>query len=264
MAEHRRYLTDFRYQIALGLFPDMEVIHKYGDNPSISTTQETVWNVGGDLVWLDAATGMEMTCTDNVNGQGQLIEVYGLDENWTEKTASFALTGQTPVPIGNWTSIFRARQVSAAPDPVGNVYIATDAATYSGGVPQEANLIHALVRFTGDINSTESCFLQVPAGHIGILTYFSACMAQATGSARTADVSIDAAKLAQGATVSNPSWTPLSQIDRLQVGTNQPCYTTTYEYPLYFTELTRIEVRAAATAESEIRADFTIIFVPAS
>jgi hypothetical protein len=260
--DRRQVISDWRTQIALGLYPDLEAIHKFGTNDAVGTSEETIWNMGGEYTWLTTGTEMEIVCTDDVNGQGQTIEIYGLDENWLEKTERYDLTGQTPVPIGQWTVILRAFQVSASPDPVGDVYIATTAATYVGGVPQELNLTQAKIDFTDAAQITEQAFVIVPAGNVGVLWDFEAQMKQATGTARTADCLIEVAQLARGATSDNPSWAPRKLADAVQVGTVSPVAKEDLTFPLVFPELTRIEARAVATAASSVRMDFTVTFVP--
>jgi hypothetical protein len=255
-------MSDWRTQIALGLYPDLEAIHQVGTNAAVGTSEETIWSPGGDYTWLTTGTALEMVCTDNVNGQGQTIRIYGLDENWLEKTVDFDLTGQTPVAIGNWTVVLDAFQVSAEPDPVGDVWFATDAATYVAGVPQEATLVQGKIDYTSAPQTLENAFVIVPAGHVGVVWDFEAEMKQATGTARTADCLIEVAELAKGATVSSPSWAPRRRVDAIQTGTVAPVSHETLPFPLVFPELTRVEARAVATVESDVRMDFTVTFVP--
>ena len=258
MSDRRRYLSEWETQVQLDMISDIHHFHKFGENPIVGTSTETPWNFGGDYTFLDVGTALEMTCTDNVAGIGQTIRVFGLDEDFSWKTADVVTNGQTPVLLpGFWTVIHRAYQVSAAPNPVGDVYISTTAATYSGGVPQEAALVQAFLDYGNDLNQTENAFVVVPAGDKGLVYALHTFLEQSTGTARYCDVSLEVQEF-----VSAGVWAPRRRVDLLDISTSSPTAENIYRFPFIFPACTRIELRAKASANSIVYGEFDVIFVP--
>jgi hypothetical protein len=244
----------------MGMVTDITHFHKFGTNLAVGVTEETLWSPGGNYTWLDVGTALEMTCTDNVNGVGQTLLVEGLDENFAQQTTTVVLAGQTPVPLdGLWTVVHRVTQISAAPDPVGDVYIATQAATYVAGVPQELNLIQVKVDYTNASQQSENAFVVVPAGHVGLVYDFEAGLQQATGTPRFVEVALEIQELAAGSTT---TWAPRRRVDSVECSTNNPQHAEDLQFPLVFPQCTRIEMRGVASVESRVRGDFTVLFVP--
>ncbi len=243
---------------------DVKFWHKFGQNPVVEATEEDIWTTGGTETLPTSGVTMWIACTDNTNGVGQVIRVDGLDESWTYKTEFVTLAGQTPVQIGDassWTRIHRAYQVSASPDPVGDVYIAEDDTDFSLGVPQTASNIHGFIDFTNASQQTLKCMLTVPAGHEALLYGFNAQIGTPSGAARTVNVFIEVQELARGATVGSPSWAPFRRIDEHSlISDAQSSAAEEYNFPLGpFPQLTNIHARATASASSIVVADMSII-----
>lgn len=245
---------------------DFRVWYLHGDNNSVDgATEEDIWNPGGKEVLPSAPISLWAACTDNVNGQGQVLRVDGLDENWAYKTDFVTLTGTTPALVGDalsWTRLFQAYQVSADPDPVGDVYFGDDDTDFLAGVPQTASTIHAFVNYTEAPQASEKAMFTVPAGHECLIYAFSSAIAEAAvGVGRSAEVFIEVAELAQGASVATPTWAPFRRIDQHSLRSDGASLNTeTFVFPLGpFPQLTNIHVRATATAASEILADLTLV-----
>lgn len=256
-------LLDTHVQMALSAFPSVLVVNKFGYNAAVGTSEEDVWAAGGKETLPTSGVSMFFSCTDNSNGVGQSILITGLDENWEDKQTTVVLDGQTKTAIpGSWTRIFRAYQVSAEPDPVGDIYIYEDD-TVVAGVPQTASKIHAFVDFTDAAQITQKCMYTVPYGKEGVLRWIHTEMGAITsGSARSADVAIEVQTLALGATVENPSWTPWRRVIAHNLSNGANSDDTWLEYPTTYPELTNIHLRAKATATSEIHGEFTLLIVP--
>lgn len=244
---------------------DFKVWYKFGRNLASSTTEEDIWTTGGQEVLPTAGVSMYIACSDNVNGVGQVFEVSGLDENWAYKTEYVTLAGNTPTIIGSansWTRIHRSHQVSASPDPVGDVYIAENSGDFVAGVPQTASNIHATINFTNASQQTEKCMLTVPAGHHALIYGFNTSIAaSSTGTSRSVEAYIEVSELARGATVANPSWTPFRRIDQHSMRSDgNSTAGETFVFPLGpFGPLTNIHARCTSTAASVVLADMIII-----
>ena len=253
--------------IARGLLDGYTPLHKFGVNPDVGATEEDVWEVGGEETLLTAAEIMYVACADNVNGIGQTMRVQGLDANWVEQEVDVVLNGNTPVRIGpsaTWTRVHRAFQVGASPDPVGDVWIAENSGDFVGGIPQTQSNIHALVGYTDAAQQTLKALFTVPAGKIMLIHQLAARMLQTTGTRRTAEVRLEIAELALGATVSSPSWAPRRAVRELILDSEARVQDELItRFPVVLGELTNVHMRAQATTASEIRATFDALIMPA-
>jgi hypothetical protein len=261
------HLNDWGSQIALGKVPDIQYFNKFGFNADVGTSEETIWAYGGEKTWLTTGTAIEVTCTDNTNGQGQVLQVNGLDENWTRQVQFVTLTGTTPAAVpGLWTQVSRVFQVSASPDPVGDVYISTTDQTYATpGVPDDATLVQGFVDFGDAAQQTQMAFNVIPAGYKGLIYKFAARLAGSSGgSARTCGVFLEVADLARGTSIGDASYAPRRRVAELQVSTTSIRDEIEYTAPLGpFPAYTRIEARGKASASCEIRASYLLVLLPA-
>jgi hypothetical protein len=242
------------------------VWHKFGRNTAVGTTEEDIWNGGAAKETLPTTgTTMWIACDDNVNGVGQVINVFGLDENWDYQSVNVTLNGNTPVQIGDangWTRIMRARQVSSEPDPVGDVWIGDDDTDFVLGVPATASTVHGHIDYTDSSQQTEKCMITVPRGHEAAIFGFHGTLAKAGGGvARSVEVYIEVQELAEGATLANPSWAPWRRIDQHSMKSDGNVESgDRYVFPLGpFGQLTNIHVRGEATTESEVIADMDVV-----
>ncbi len=266
MSSVNAHLPLIPYGGSLGRFDGIEVWHKFGNNKSVSTTEEDIWLTGGKETLPTSGVTMWIACEDNSNGVGQTIRVAGLNESWETYTADVVLTGNTPAQIGNangWTRIFRAYQVSAEPDPVGDIWIAEDDTDFTLGVPQTASNIHAKVEYTNAAQQSQKAMLTVPAGHKALIYRVAGnIQASSGGAARSAEVFIEVQDLAHGATVASPSWAPWRRVIEFALGApNAPHVNIDLPFPIGpFNQLTNIHMRAEATATSDIDADMLVVF----
>ena len=248
---------------------DIRTIHKFGRNTDVGTSEEDIWSVGGDETLLTSAATMYASCEDNTNGVGQVIKVEGLGPNWELQEGRVTLTGQSQAPItkvdgiaATWTRIHRAYQISAAPDPVDDVWIA-EADTLTLGVPNTATKIHALIDYTDAAQQTEKALLTVPAGYAGLIYGAQAYMDDpTTGAARFCNVGLEVAELAEGANVASPLWAPRRRVMSLVVSTAHVAVEHMLLWPIVVDELTNIHLRAKASIESNISGSFELILVP--
>jgi hypothetical protein len=261
-----KYPESWRFRVAAGEISGVSVERKFGQNPDIGTSEEDLWNVGGDETLLSSAVTMYASATGAAT---QTLIVQGLGPDWKDQTGFVTLNGTAQAEIRSaaneaqtWTRINRAYQVSAAPDPGFDVYIA-ESDTLSTGVPQTAAKIHALIDFTNAAQQTQKALYTVPSGKVAFILNVEAYMGAATsGASRSAGVFIEVEQLATGASVGNPSWTPRRRIIEGTISTAAPqlAHTADTKYDR-FTELTNIHLRAVATASSNIAGHFEMLIV---
>lgn len=251
--------THWTQRMVLGQYPGVSSIHKFGRNADVGTSEEDVWNgPTAQETLLTTGTTLYISCEDNVNGVGQIIRVEGLDENFLHYNAEVTLTGQTQAQIGNangWTRVHRAYQVSGGADPVGNCWIA-ESDTLTGGVPDTATKVHAVIEYTDAAQQTEKCMFTVPADHVALIHGFSASIGTPSGASRTVTVVIEV----QEYDADTGLWAPFRRVDRHDlISDGQSSEHENYEIPLGpFNGKTNIHLRAVASASSIVTGDMTL------
>lgn len=254
-------------RIASGFYePDVFRVNKFGINTAVGTTEEDIWAAGGKETLLTSGATMYVSCEDNVNGVGQTIQVDGLDANWNRVVGIAVLTGQTQAPITNldgsaltMTRVNRAFQISAEPDPVGDIWVA-ESDTLTGGVPDTSTKVHAFVNYTDAAQQTQKAMYTVPAGYECLVHKISAALVGASGgSARSCGVVLEVQGLASGATVATPTWAPFRRIGEINVSTNGPHDERDYDFPLHVGQLSNLHLRGVATATLSLIAQMQLV-----
>jgi hypothetical protein len=87
-------------------------VHKFGYNPSLSTTIEEIWTGSTAYTWLSAAQTISIVSTsanDTAAGtRARELTVQGLDATGALQTIAYALNGTTPVvSTETWLRVFR-------------------------------------------------------------------------------------------------------------------------------------------------------------
>lgn len=140
-------------------------LYKFGYNPDVDTTEETVWGNAGDYIWLDNAVTMFVSSTSaNDSGTGigaRTILIQGLDEDYNEIEETITLNGQTQVATQlSYLRVYRSFVTLAGSNEgtSGVIYIGSSGAT--GGVPNSS--VYASISIG---NQTQIAAYTVPAGH---------------------------------------------------------------------------------------------------
>ena len=264
-----RHMESWGDRIALGGIPQIIQFNKFGRNAAVGTSEEDIW-FGGTFTFLETGTTLFASCSDNTNGQGQIILVSGLDENFDLKTEYVTLTGTTPVQIGaanSWVHVLRAFQVGPSfADPQGDVYIAAAGATYTTpGIPDEINLIQGYIDYTDAAQQTEQCFGIVPRGHKVLIEQIGGDMYNvSSGSARSCAIGLEVSEPVRGSNLdaAPTAYSPFRRIGEVHVSNNAPNETQPYPLPLVLDQYTRVSMRGKATATSAILARITAVIVP--
>ena len=155
----------FDLQVARGQITGHKTIFKFGNNPDINGSLETIWSRGGLYVYPTSAIQMKVSSSsadDAALGTGaRTVSVQGLDQNYNEVAETITLNGQTEVLTTNtFIRVFRAFVITAGSGETaaGTIYVGTG--TVTAGVPATVYAEIAL----GD-NQTTMATWTVPAGY---------------------------------------------------------------------------------------------------
>ena len=157
----------YQLQVSKGQVVGASPEYKFGFNPDVNGTEETIWSHGGDYPWATAAFTAFISSSstaDTIAGTGaQTVTVEGLDENYASQSVTVNMDGQTQVQIGDASGWLRVNRVFVATSgsggtAAGDIYVSVSGAT--AGVP--TGDIYAKVT-TGD-NQTQQAIYTVPAG----------------------------------------------------------------------------------------------------
>ena len=161
----RRIYDHTDLAIARGHTPGYRALYKFGYNPDVNGTEETVWAQGGNYPWIDNAVTMFVSSSsvnDASGGTGaNTIIIQGLDEDYNEIEETVVLNGQTQVATQlSYLRVYRAFVTLAGSSGTsgGTIYIGSSGAT--GGVPN--GTIYANL---GLGNQTQIAAYTVPAGY---------------------------------------------------------------------------------------------------
>lgn len=104
----------FDIEVARGAIPGYTSMQIGGNNNSVGTTFEDVWDVGGLFVYPTSGETWEVVsddANDTSAGTGaRTVRISGLDENYVEQTESVTMNGTTPV-VTTRTDWFRITSV---------------------------------------------------------------------------------------------------------------------------------------------------------
>ena len=163
----------FNLQLARGQIAYHESIYKFGNNPQVADSIETVWPQGGLYSYLSTATVLKVSSSsanDTSAGTGaRTVELFGLDGDYNEISEVVTLNGQTALnTTQSYLRINRmiVRSAGSGGANAGIIYAGTG--TVTTGVP--AN-IYATINGDGT-NQTLMAIWTVPAGYTGYLVQY--------------------------------------------------------------------------------------------
>ena len=141
-------------QVARGQIAFHKRLLKFGFNPLINDTEETIWEAGGIYSYPSSAVAMTVTSASGGTDNGVKITVEGLDANYNEQSVEVTLAGAgTATTTETFIRVFRAF-VSGSTAPAGAVSITNGGTTYG--------------YINGD-NQTLMALWTVPAGYTAYL-----------------------------------------------------------------------------------------------
>jgi hypothetical protein len=223
-------------QVARNQIAFHKPLFKFGVNPDINGSLETVWDAGGLYVYPGSALAMTVTsaaavpATDN----GVKVVVQGLDGDYNEVSQEVTLAGAgTATTTQTFLRVFRV-YVSGSQAPTGNLNITNGGTTYA--------------RITLGDNQTLMALWTVPAGYTAYLSQINI----ATG---TANINQYVTGLVTARPFGNVFRTVVKQSFHEEAAI-------IISVPIPFTEKTDIEVRAFSSGvNNSVSADFSIIYI---
>tara|TARA_A100000172_G_scaffold20591_1_gene11697 strand:- start:87 stop:839 length:753 start_codon:yes stop_codon:yes gene_type:complete len=228
----------FYLQVSRGQILEHETVFKFGFNPDVNGTEETIWDVGGIYAYPGSAVAMTVTTDAGTpaNDNGVKVIVFGLDEDYNEVNQEVTLAGAgTATTTQTFLRVFRA-YVSGSQAPTGNLNITNGGTTYA--------------RITVGENQTLMAMWTVPAGYTGFL---------------------DHVNIATGTTNAN-QYVTAQIVQRTQGGVFRVMMKQTLgsggiadfllRYPILVPEKTDLEVRAVSSgANNLISSNFSIVYI---
>jgi len=224
---------------------------KFGFNPDVDDSLETVWAQGGLYSYLETATSLKVSSSslnDTVTGTGaRTVEVSGLDANYDELSETIVLAGQTAINTSNqFIRVNRIKVLTAGSggQNAGVIYVGTGA--ISSGVPANKYATIAI----GD-NQTLMALWTVPRGYTAYLLQTDVTVATTQNN-----------KYCTVQLVARPEGEVFQIKDKFVKA--ESSVHQEYTIPLKFEEKTDIEVRAigdSAGADIAISAGMDFIYI---
>jgi len=244
----------FELQVQRGQVGWHETNFKFGFNPLIVDSLETIWAQGGLYTYLSSASTLYISSSstnDDVGDTGATsAKVSGLDANYNEISVTVDLDGQTGVQLGdasNWIRVNRIQVMSAGSGGAnaGVLYVGTEA-TPSSGVPTNKYATVAI----GD-NQSLMALWTVPRGYTAYL-YQTKITVATEANNKYGIISV----------VSRPDGGVFNVKDKFV--TVLDSVTQEYNFPLKFEEKTDIEVRAIGSSSNSnlsVSAGLDILYI---
>jgi hypothetical protein len=244
----------FELQVSRGQVSYHKTNFKFGFNPLVVDSLETVWVQGGLYTYLSSASTLYISSSstdDDVAGTGaRTATVSGLNANYNEVSVTVDLDGQTGVQLGdasNWIRVNRINVDTAGSGGAnaGVLYVGTEA-TPSSGVPTNKYATVAI----GD-NQTLMALWTVPAGYTAYLYETHITVATEANN-----------KYGIVTVLARPDGGVFNVKDKFT--TVLDTVTQKYNFPLKFEEKTDIEVRAigsSSNANIAISAGLDILYI---
>ena len=226
---------------------------KYGFNPDIDNSLETIWAQGGLYTYLSVASTLYVSSSstdDDAAGTGaRNVTVSGLDTNYDELSVTVDLDGQNGVELADFIRVNRiiVNTAGSGGANAGVVYVGTEASP-SGGVPTNKYATVAI----GD-NQTLMSLWTVPRNYTAYLYQTNVTAACTTSN-----------KLLTTTIVARPFGGVFQVKDKFGIQIDGGAVMQKYFFPLRFEEKTDIEVRAitdAGTANAEVSAGLDILYI---
>ena len=226
---------------------------KYGFNPDIDNSLETIWAQGGLYTYLSVASTLYVSSSstdDDAAGTGaRNVTVSGLDTNYDELSVTVDLDGQNGVELADFIRVNRiiVNTAGSGGANAGVVYVGTEASP-SGGVPTNK---YATVTI-GD-NQTLMALWTVPRNYTAYLYQTNVTAACTTSN-----------KLLTTTIVARPFGGVFQVKDKFGIQIDGGAVMQKYFFPLRFEEKTDIEVRAisdSGSANAEVSAGLDILYI---
>jgi hypothetical protein len=224
-------------QVGRGQIAFHKQVFKFGSNPDVNGSNETIWDAGGLYTYPSSALAMTVTSAAGTpaDDNGVTVVISGLDEDYNEVSEEVTLAGSgTATTTQTFLRVFRA-YVSGSQAPTGNLNITNGATTYA--------------RITLGENQTLMALWTVPAG-------YTAYILRGSLSVGTANTN----QYVTGRLTAREFGGVFRTQQKVTIQTG--FLDQEYPIPLEFPEKTDIEARAVSSgANNIVAATFNIIYI---
>lgn len=163
-----KFLTDNRIDIARGLVRGVSHINKFGYNPTVGTTFETVHDQSNTYTYLSSAGAATVTSSDSGSDNNGTVEIQGLDGNYNLVTATATIGGSATTQT--FLRVFRVVLTSAntGSSNVGVISVTISATTVAQILAGKGQTLMALytipankkgylMKFQGNLEKAKEC-----------------------------------------------------------------------------------------------------------
>jgi hypothetical protein len=246
-------IENFPLAVSSGaLSPSYKQIYKFGNNPAVGNTLETIWSQGGIYAYPASASTMTVSSSDTNDtsaGTGaRTVTISGLNGSYVETSETITLNGQTAVTtVNSYIRMNRAFVLTAGSggQNAGVIYVGTG--TVTTGVP--ANVFTTISIGT---NQTLQSFWTVPANYTAYLYQTNISTGNSSNTKASLRVSLVARPF--GGVFNTKELIALIDGDHIQ----------SYVFPIKYTEKTDIEFRAISSSGSvdfDVSASMDILYI---
>jgi hypothetical protein len=125
-------------------------LHKFGRNPTVGTSRQTVWEQGGDEVYvttniIDTVSSSVAEDATTITIEGHTVSGTGTDAQFTFVTQEATVNGRNKVTLGTPLARVSRAFVNAAVELTGVVYVYEDTAI-TAGVPDDLTKSHITIQ----------------------------------------------------------------------------------------------------------------------
>ena len=241
----------FELQVARGQIPGHTSLYKFGFNPDVDNSLETVWSQGGLYSYLSSASVIKISsgsASDTSTGTGaRTVSLSGLDADYNEISEVVTLNGQTAVStVNSFLRLNKATVETAGSGGQNAGVIYGGTGTVTTGVPANIYLSIAI-----SDNQTLMSLWTVPANHTAYLQT-ALYAAATTQNNKFATVELVARPFGSVFQVKDKFVLTIGSLDQF------------YNIPLRFEEKTDIEVRCvgdSAAADIAVSAGLDLLYI---
>jgi len=166
--------TNYYLEVARGNINGVSSVNKFSSNPSVGTTFEDLWDLGGDYVFLPIGQPKTLNVTSSSaldtfgSGGTWNVNIIGLDENYNEYSEIINLNGQSPnTTTGQFIRVFEAIVITTGNgNNAGDIYLSYDTG-FTAGVPTNLSKVLAMIQ-TGHGQTLMSQYT-IPSGKEGYI-----------------------------------------------------------------------------------------------
>jgi len=132
----------FLYDVCKGIVPNHYPFRRFGHNPTVGTSVETLWEYSTVYTYTTAAATMYIS--SSALADTQVYKIQGLDANWDVQTQLVTAVGRTKTEIGTGLTWMRILSVvnQGATANAGVIYVYEND-TVTNGVPDTPTKVRA-------------------------------------------------------------------------------------------------------------------------